>query len=73
MSHSHWSAMPMFCTVCGRKYDWHCGYSWRNSRACSRECHEEWNWRDVLSIMGKPYTPQLSDKSPLSSDDIPLM
>jgi len=29
----------------------------RTFRCCSSECVAEMNWRETLSIMGKPYEP----------------
>jgi hypothetical protein len=55
---SLYSVQKMYCTVCGGTYAWTCNHGWPKSRACSRECHEEWAWRETLSIMGKEYYPQ---------------
>jgi hypothetical protein len=59
---SLYSVQEMYCTVCGRKYPWTCNYSWPTSRACSRECHEEWCWKEILSNFGKQYYPKPSEE-----------
>jgi len=53
-----WAVHPMFCTICGKQYDWHCGYGWSESRTCGKDCHGEWQWRYTLSVMGKEYYPR---------------
>lgn len=55
---SMYSKHEMFCTICGQKYLWNANFPFSNSRTCSWDCHREWAWRDVLSIMGKPYEPR---------------
>ncbi len=55
-----YSAQKMFCTICGSEYGWTCNHGFSESRACSRECHEEWKWRETLSIMGNSYYPPRS-------------
>ena len=31
---------------------------------CSRECFQEFDWRHVLAVTGKPYTPRPVDPAP---------
>lgn len=50
-----YTVQKMHCTICGRQYPWTCNYGFSKSRTCSRECSEEFNWRETLSIMGKEY------------------
>jgi hypothetical protein len=46
----------LHCPVCRSEFNWHRGYG-REIRCCCRECYQEAEWRRVLSILGKPYTP----------------
>jgi hypothetical protein len=58
---SFYSVQEMYCTVCGTKYSWTCNHGFPKSRACCMECHEEWAWRETLSIMGTAYYPRPSE------------
>jgi hypothetical protein len=58
----------MHCTVCGRKYPWRTNYGFSKTRTCSVMCHREFDWRDVLSIMGKEYYPRTPDAEELKTD-----
>lgn len=51
------SRMAVHCPICCGHMDGMKGYG-RNARCCDKECYEEWNWRETLAIMGKPYTPR---------------
>ncbi len=48
------SKQPCYCPTCGK-------FDERNLSApgwgmyCGKECREEWNWRETLSILGKEY------------------
>jgi len=45
------------CPVCTREYDWMRGYG-REIRCCSKDCHDEAEWRRTLAILGKEYRPR---------------
>ena len=54
---SMYSKHKMFCTICGGEYYWNCNFGFSKSRTCSKECNNEWNWIETLSILGKEYYP----------------
>lgn len=60
---SIYSTQKMYCTICGSEYAWTCNHGWERSRACSRECHKEWDWREALSLLGKSYYPRPSKQA----------
>ena len=41
---------PIFCPACGKSY-----LGKPTNPVCSRECHDELNWKRTLYIMGKNY------------------
>lgn len=49
------SYMKVYCSICDfmKRYGKIDGDS-----CCSKECYKEFDWRRVLSIMGKIYYPQ---------------
>ena len=47
----------LHCPVCRAEFDWLRGYG-REIRCCSKECHDEAEWRRTLAIMGKTYRPR---------------
>ena len=53
-SKQHW-----FCNICGQEQ---CSpiksNTYLGAMICSSECSEEFEWRRVLSIMGKDYYPK---------------
>lgn len=51
------SYMKVFCPICCSEMDGMQGYG-REARCCSKQCHDEWEWRKILAILGKEYTPQ---------------
>ncbi len=57
---SIYSVQKMYCTVCGGQYAWTVNHGYPKSRTCCKECNEEFNWRETLSIMGKEYYPMSS-------------
>jgi hypothetical protein len=48
------------CCICAQPMDWRHRYG-REAACCSKDCYREFEWRNTLSILGKPYTidPQL--------------
>lgn len=42
------------CPICGQPMNWMTGYG-RECRCCCKECHDEFEWRRTLAIVGKPY------------------
>lgn len=44
------------CAICGTEIDYHHAYG-REVACCGKTCHDEFQWRRTLSIMGKPYRP----------------
>lgn len=51
------SYLKVLCPICGNNMDWLKGYG-REARCCSKMCHDEFEWRRTLAIMGKQYEPQ---------------
>ena len=46
-----------YCRVCGQ---W-CVYpypGYYRDAVCSKDCFDEWRWRDTLHIVRKPYYPR---------------
>jgi hypothetical protein len=58
---SFFGTTQLFCTVCGCRYQWSPNHGFSKSRACCRECHEEFQRRETLAIMGKAYYPRPSE------------
>ncbi len=42
------------CPICKSQFDYMRGYG-RDCRCCGKECHDEFNWRETLAILGKEY------------------
>jgi hypothetical protein len=58
-----YSKQEWFCNNCGRKmFSAPCNAIGRRYIVCSTDCHNEMQWKDTLSIMGKDYYPQGVDK-----------
>lgn len=58
---SFYSPQKIFCNACGVEMnELFPRVIGREFKVCSVACHEEIKWREVLSIMGKPYEPQQS-------------
>lgn len=56
---SFYSQQKWFCNCCGREmHSPPPGAFGRRYRCCSADCVKEMNWRETLSILGKPYEPQ---------------
>jgi hypothetical protein len=53
---AHFSYMKVLCPICGSEMDGMQPYG-RQAHCCGRECYQEWEWRQTLAIMGKPYEP----------------
>jgi hypothetical protein len=51
------SYMKVHCPICRCEFDGMRPYG-REAHCCSRECYKEWEWRQTLAIMNKPYKPQ---------------
>ena len=51
------SRCSLHCPVCRSEFDWMKRYG-RDFGCCSKECHDEAEWRHTLAIMGKPYRQQ---------------
>jgi hypothetical protein len=53
------SKLKWFCNCCGKEKETipHAAIG-RKWRVCSMTCFREMEWRDTLSMLGKPYTPQ---------------
>ena len=41
------------------EYAWTVNHGFSKSRTCGKECHDEWTWKEILSMLGKEYYPQL--------------
>jgi hypothetical protein len=62
-----YSPQEWYCNNCGKRMDtppctamiggFMLGY-----KVCSAECSREMQWKDTLSLLGKPYRPQLEEK-----------
>lgn len=61
--------LNLYCPICRTSFDWHKGYG-QMVRCCCRECHEEWEWRRALSLMGKEYRPR-GERQGLLLEDVP--
>lgn len=48
--------MKVHCPICCCEMDGMKAYG-RESHCCGPTCHNEWEWRRTLAIMGKPYKP----------------
>ncbi|OGM09292.1 hypothetical protein A2Z67_05115 [Candidatus Woesebacteria bacterium RBG_13_36_22] len=54
-----WSKQELYCNVCGHKMLVEIpNQMGRNCKVCSSKCLDEFQWRETLSIMGKPYHPR---------------
>jgi hypothetical protein len=51
------SLCEVYCPICRSPFDWMHSYG-AQRRCCGKECHEEFEWRRALAIMGKPYRPR---------------
>ncbi len=51
---SMFAYMKVHCPICQSEMDGMKAYG-RESRCCGKDCHEEWEWRRTLAIMGKKY------------------
>lgn len=51
------SYMKVHCPICKGEINGMTAYG-RESRCCDKECHEEWEWRRAIAIMGKQYYPR---------------
>jgi len=50
------SYMIVYCPICRGEFNGMMSYG--RSNCCSRICHEEWEWRRTVSILGKEYKEQ---------------
>ena len=50
------SYMKVYCPICKSEMDGMRHYG-RDSHCCGKDCHEEWEWRNTLAILGKEYYP----------------
>lgn len=55
---SPYSEQEQFCRACGTKFHAQLVSGYASRGCCSKDCFEEYNWRETLSIMGKDYYPQ---------------
>lgn len=55
-----YSNQTWFCNACGREHfsPLPRAYGGRAFKVCDKLCHDEIEWRDVLSIQGKEYYPK---------------
>lgn len=44
----------VFCSICRTEMNWMTRYG-REGTCCDKECHDEFEWRRTLAILGKPY------------------
>lgn len=51
------SYMKVHCPICKVEMNGMTAYG-RESRCCGKVCHNEWEWRRALAIMGKDYYPK---------------
>lgn len=49
--------MKVYCPICKSEMDGMRAYG-RESRCCGKVCHEEWEWRRALAVMGEQYRPK---------------
>ncbi len=72
---SIFSHMEVYCPICRHEFDGMHGYGrdwgkWksreirRDWKCCSKECHDEAEWRRTLAIMGKPYHQRAEKGTP---------
>lgn len=52
--------MKVCCPICKSEMDGMKAYG-RKSNCCSRNCHDEWIWREALAILSIPYYPRVLD------------
>lgn len=51
-----YSKQKVFCNCCGKQLEIEfISLIGRNFKCCSMECLKEMNWRETLSILGRPY------------------
>jgi hypothetical protein len=61
----HYSAQKWFCQVCGVEQHEPIANASYHARVCGKKCWHEWEWRRVLSVLGKEYYP---DNRPYDAD-----
>lgn len=49
--------MKVYCPICKVECNGMKTYG-KESHTCSKECHEEWEWRKTLAILNKEYYPK---------------
>jgi hypothetical protein len=54
---SLYSEQQIFCNACGKEMHRILPGMGKTYKVCTVECLREMQWREVLSIMGKPYRP----------------
>lgn len=55
---SIFSPMMIYCCICKKEFDAINSGVGRKQRVCSMDCFHEYEHREVLSILGKEYTPR---------------
>ena len=53
---SIFSYMKVFCPICCSEMNGMNAYG-RESHCCGKSCHDEWEWRRSLAVMGERYRP----------------
>lgn len=58
-----YSNQKVFCNICGKEIEGElCGTSsilGKDCKVCSVECLDEFQWRSVLSLLGREYRPKI--------------
>jgi hypothetical protein len=49
-----------YCPICKKEMDYWSGAYGRTQRCCSKDCYEEFEWRNTLAIRGREYYPRKS-------------
>ena len=61
-----WTPQKWYCNNCGKEmFSSPAHGHGREFRTCSRDCYEEIQWKQILSMMGKEYY-----KKPLEKTDV---
>ena len=59
------SYMKTYCSICRGDMDGMKRYG-KEAHCCSKECFDEWKWRETLAIMGRQYKPKPKEEEPLT-------
>ncbi len=54
---SVFSVMQVYCPICRVEMDGMRAYG-REAHCCSKQCADEWVWRQSLAVIGRAYSPR---------------